>query len=201
MKIVIPKAEPRAAEIQREADAVAAELLREPMVIATAEQALTVGDVLGQLRGQKKELTEMMGRATKPLNAALAEVRSWFQPAIKSIDTADRLLTQSLGVYRLAQAEAARAAQLEAAKAAEEGDLDALVVALDKETPATSDAATSTSFKWVVAHIDESKLPREYLCADTAKLKAYARATPGRDEITPIAGVTFKREAVVRRRA
>ena len=199
MKLEISKPETQTDRARADALAVVAEVERQPLVVTNSEQALVVGETVAALRDQKQELTALMRRATKPLNAALGEVRSWFRPALDAIDAAEKLLTEPLARYRLEQFKASEASQVKAAEAAEAGDVDGVLEALSAPALEAQDTATSTVFRWVVAHVDPAKLSRQYLVPDMRALNAYARAA-GKGEIEPIPGVTFDRQAIVRRK-
>lgn len=199
IKLTVPSVEPVAETRRKEADELAAELSR-GLVVRDDADAEAVGEVIQELGAHKAELTRMSKALTDPINEALKQARALFQPAIKAIEVPERMLRDALGGYRVRQLEAAEAVREAATKAAESGDVEALHTALTVAAPATADAATTTVFRWAVDTINEAAMPREWLTADVAKLNALCRATSGQEEIEPVPGVTFKREAIVRRK-
>lgn len=198
--IKIPTAEPVAEAYQRDAEALVLQLRTEPLAVRSDRHAEQVGEIVSELGAQKAELTRMLRSITDPINKGLKQARALFQPAIKSIESAERPLRAALGEYRVRQLEAAAASREAAAVAAEAGDTDALMIALETPDPVQSDAATSTRFRWVLAEVNEDLMPREWLTADVAKLNGLCRATSGQEDIMSVPGVTFRREAIVVRK-
>lgn len=200
IKLTVPSIEPVAETRRKEAEALAAELSAEPLVISDDAGAEAVGEVIQELGAHKAELTRMAKALTDPINEALKQARALFQPAIKAIEVPERALRDALGAYRVRQFEAAESVREAATQAAESGDVEALHTALAIVAPTTADAATTTVFRWAVDRIDEAAMTRDWLTADVAKLNALCRMTSGQEEIEPVPGVTFKREAIVRRK-
>lgn len=92
-----------------------------------------LGSLLGEVKKQAKRLDEMRKRATRPMNEALNEVRSWFKPAETALEELERAIKGRITAWHEAQAaqlDAARASINAAATAEEvEGALSTLATA------------------------------------------------------------------------
>ena len=198
--ITLPSQDTTADRYRQEALEVLQALRTEPLVVDSDRAAESVGQAIAECALQKRELETLLKAITKPINDGLKQARALFKPAIDALDQVERELRKPLAAYRLAQHNAVAAARERALKAAEAGDTEALHAALAVPDPKAGDSATTTRFRWVVDHVDEANMPRDWMTADMNKLNTLCRLTSGQDEIEAVPGVTFRREATVVRR-
>jgi hypothetical protein len=153
-----------------------------------------------------------------PLNAALKSVRGFWKPAIDIVEQECGLRARAMGEYhnkkqaeqrrlqQLADEEAAkqrRALEARAQKADGKGDVDkaialsqqaAMTVAPVVRTDAPKITGQSVREVWLFQIEDASRIPREYLMPDEAKLGRFAKAMKA-DAV--VAGVRFYSETRV----
>lgn len=147
------------------------------------------------LRDVKDELTaleEKRTSITSPMNKALKAVNDLFRPVKLALEAAEKHLKGEIAQYQttcevrnhLALHEAAAAPT--AAEAA-----DALASHTLVETP----AGVSVRHVWRYEVIDETKVPREYLCVDFIKISQLTRGAG--DRMPKVAGIRFFKEPIV----
>ncbi len=161
-----------------------------------SQRRADVGALLKLLEDNRKSLKA-------PLLEAGRRVDGLFKPSTAPLEKAEEILIKLLKDAATARDAAERAAMLAAEAAAAKQDDGAVMAAL-AQVPTTPLASTggSTKVKWVVDHIDVSKLDRSYVkeVADEDKIDGELRAANAAGTEPRITGVTFKREAAFRRK-
>lgn len=141
--------------------------------------------------------------AVKPWRTIVTAIQEAFRPGKKAYAAVDARLKTLLDGYALAKAKAQREAEAAAQAAARVGDSPAVLTALATAQEAAAPLEGGrTVLKWVIAKVNADLVTREWLCVDTAKIEAFAKAH-GPDDKPEIAGVTFELAAstAVTRRA
>lgn len=148
---------------------------------------------------RKDAAIAMRQRVVGPAKAIVREVELWFRPTVTALEGAERHLKSLMGAKRLAAANAEREARELAAKAADAGDADALLGALEVAAAAGArdEARATTRFVWRVKRIAADMLPDEWWCPDEARIAKFAADAPGDGDAPVIPGVVFEREAIV----
>lgn len=170
-------------------------------VIETRDDLALAADVLAEVKGKWKRLDEREKEITRPMNDALKKTRALFKPAKDYFGEVETHLKRAIGAHKMLEekrnAEAARAA----ADAHEAGDTQGVVNAMATIAHISNVGGLTTMRKWRFEITDASKLPREFLCPNETLIKEHAAHTTGDDDPTPIPGVRFYPEVVVRSRA
>ena len=181
--------------------------------IEDEEKFKEVANLFAQAKGMLKESEEIRKSITKPIDDQKSGVMDWFRARIDNklnafIETANTLINayreEAEAAQRAIQKQANEKAEKErkrlqqlAERAAKRGDHDKAndfadqAAALGPDVPEGGPpkvAGLSKRDNWQFRVIDESKIPREYLCVDEKKLKKYAGAMK-RDANVP--GVHF----------
>jgi len=162
-------------------------------VIDSEETFGEVTKILKEVKQQNKELEERKQRVTKPLLAVVEEVRSWFRPAQSWLTAAEMHLKTMLADYR----REVDAKNMEAMRllAATQGQADVSFVA----QPKAQGLSMSEAWDWEIE--DEALVPREYLCVDDKKVKAYLKLSPKGATPAAIPGLKFVQKMRVMVRA
>lgn len=153
----------------------------EDLPVETQEDLEFAAETLAEIKGKAKELKAMQDRVVKPMNAALAELRSWFKPALDTLDKCEKILKRKIDKAH-EEAHARQRAALDAAAAASmEGDTEAAEVALEKamEQELAPIKGLTMGHTWDYEITDFDAVPREYLLVDDKKVKAVIRAHKG----------------------
>jgi len=195
LTITLPPDVRELAALQREAEADAAALATLDVDTAAADVDAFLTDVVTR----KDAALAMRKRVTGPAYQIAREVEGWFRPLVAALEGAERHLKGLLGKQRLAALAAEREARELAAAAAEAGDAETLLTALEvaAEAGARDDARATTRYAWIVKRIVEDLLPDEYWCPDAEKIGAVAKAADGAGDAPVIPGVVFERVAIV----
>jgi cell envelope opacity-associated protein A len=122
---------------------------------------------------------------TKPLNAALKSVNSWFRPVQSALKDMEALWSRKIvDVAMAARAEQARL--IEEARATEAPAVmrESLVAASESVIAPTT---LTLRERWVFEVTDPAALPREYLCPDLAKIGAVVAALKDQHGIPGVA--------------
>ena len=164
-------------------NAEAAVAYAEALTIKTSEQHdKAIGD-LAKIRDEKKRGDDMRRFFTDPLNEQVKKINALFQPTIKALESAERFIRTALVRYQIeltARSAAATAKTLEKVEAGkltvEQGAKKIENIKEPEKTVRTAEATVSYTIRPRVEIEDETKIPREYLCPDTVKIKAVALA-------------------------
>ena len=157
--------------------------------IANIEDEARAIELLKKIKEVGQLITTKKEAITKPINEALKNARSFFSPFENQYDEAERIIKNKLIAFRAEQTKKQEIATAKIEKKVEEGKMD-FKIANEKLTaiqlPKTIEAQqASVQYRTIreVVIEDESKLPREYLVPNMARIKEDALA--GRE----IAGV------------
>ena len=157
--------------------------------IANIEDEARAIELLKKIKEVGQLITTKKEAITKPINEALKNARSFFSPFENQYDEAERIIKNKLIAFRVEQTKKQEIATAKIEKKVEEGKMD-FKIANEKLTaiqlPKTIEAQqASVQYRTIreVVIEDESKLPREYLVPNMARIKEDALA--GRE----IAGV------------
>jgi hypothetical protein len=149
-----------------------------------------VAEGVKEVKRIAKDIDARRKKVTAPLNAALAEFRSWYKPALDLLERTEMVLKGKLGVYERLQEARSREAMEAAAAAAREGDFDGAHEASKGIVSAPSVKGVTIVRYWDYEIEDISKVPRRYLCLDHSAVKIYIKAA-GKEEPAPIPGLRF----------
>lgn len=164
---------------------VAPAIAKASSLVITKESMPEATALLSALNRASKALTEGKEKLTKPLNAALKEVRSRYKPAEDELDGAIAVLRRNIGAY---QTEAQRITDIEAAKIADRvgegrGKLKSETAAkkiaeIDAPAPSVVTEAGAVGFATVKKFevVDFALLPDEYKVANEAAIRTAMRA-------------------------
>jgi len=159
-----------------------AELVVRSLQIKTANDLTAATDILGKIKIVGKQIAEKKESITKPLNEALRNARAFFAPIEAQWNEAERIVKGKMIEYQ--NAELAKAAKkteviekkVEAGKMSFEKAANKIeAISPTKSVEAKTGAIQFRTIKEVVIE-DESKLPREYLMPNMAKIRTVALA-------------------------
>lgn len=155
--------------------------------------------VLHALIAAKEELDNRRTAATKPLNAALREINSWFKPAIDAYDEAVSSVRTRIIMARGQVKEGMDNALRELQRAYDANDEEAVAVALGRHNmlaPATDSVPGLTfSEHWGWEIVDFDAIPRQYLMVNSPLLQSEVKANKGNATIPGIRVFPFPRVA------
>lgn len=141
--------------------------------IASAHDAEQAGEWLRDVKAKWQSLEEQKKKATRPMNEALTEIRSWFKPPQDFYAQLETLIKLKLSEFH-ARLERERRAALKAAEVAvQEGSRQEVEVALAKveETEQPTHPGVNYRQRWTFEVVDLDKVPRAYLCLDGVKVR------------------------------
>lgn len=166
--------------------------------IEDADDFEVAAECLKEIKAQAKKLKAEKELATKPMNSALRQVRSWFRPAEDALSATEAYLKKKIADWTLLQEERSRQAMEAAAAASQAGNFDAAHEAAKGIVERPRAQGVSVSMPgWDYILEDVDKVPREYLALDHSKVRIYLKAA-GSEEPDPIPGLRFVRgEATV----
>jgi hypothetical protein len=148
----------------------------ESMEVVDGESLEFAAEVLSEAKGHWKRLEEMKKKATKPMNDALKEVRSWFKPAQDFYSDCEQSLKAKIALYKDTQ----DAKKLEAKAMADAGDTSGALATLQD---AEVDEVTGLSYRkiWDFEIEDEELIPAEFWRIDKSAIKIRLRETNGEE--------------------
>lgn len=149
-----------------------------------------VSDGLKEVKKIAKEIEARRKKVTGPLNAALAEFRSWYKPAVDLLANTESVLKQRLAAYVRKKEEQSRLAMEAAAAAAGEGNFDAAHEASKGIVAAPSTKGVTHTRYWDYELEDLDQVPRRYLALDHSAVKIHIK-NAGKDEPEEIPGIRF----------
>ena len=151
--------------------------------IADDEGMVGATDLLSKMKSVAKMIKERKEQITRPLMEALESARGLFKPIETNLAEAERVVKTKMLAYNAEQDRKAEAERLKLAKRVEKGimkpetavaKMEAIQAAPANVQGKTGAMAFRTIKKYRVT--DESKLPREYLMPDTAKINEALKA-------------------------
>jgi len=144
---------------------------------------------------------ELRGSITGPVYKKIKEVEALFKPHIVRLEGVVIGFKKKVGDYRLQLAQAEAEARAQAQQAAETGNPEALVEALndaDALAKAPADTGAKVAIRWRVKRVNPEMLPDEWWCPDEARIQEVAVTHKGGVDDPPvIPGVVFEPVPVV----
>ncbi len=146
------------------------------------EHKIAIG-TLAKIRDEKNRGDKIRRFFTDPLNEQVKAINAMFQPSIKKLEEAERMIRAALVSYQEkldARAEEAKAKTMEKVESGkitlEQGVKKIENIKMPEKTVRTEEATVSYSVRLDVKVEDEAKIPREYLAPDMSKIKTVALA-------------------------
>jgi NTP pyrophosphatase (non-canonical NTP hydrolase) len=172
--------------------------------IVTQEDMDFADECLGDVKAKLKTLKKMREEATKPMNEALAKVRSWFKPAETFYSEAESVWKQKMAAFLAVQAKAQHDALLAVQAAHQTGDTQKVADAMIKAVVADVALPSKVSViaRWAFRVVNPLELPEEFLkiVPDMDAISAAVAAVPTTAAPAVIPGVeVFRDDTVVRR--
>lgn len=147
------------------------------ITISTREQYLSSGDILKQIKNRIKSLEEQRVSYTRPLDESKKKIMSDFKEVIEPLEQLEGRIKSSMIVWASAEQkrldEEQKKIEAEAIKNATINKVSEIVVPVVNTSVKTQRGTVSTNTivkRWVYRIVDEMKIPREYLAADTSKI-------------------------------
>jgi|WetSurMetagenome_2_1015567.scaffolds.fasta_scaffold88551_4 hypothetical protein len=162
------------------------------MPIKTQADLEFAAEVVRAIKAKAKEIEATKAPLTKPLNEMLSMVRGWFKPTEKAAEKAEADWKAAVLRSNKERTEEASKALLEAQRAHVAGDDKAVAAAVARVQPPEAVAGLSIRRTWKYRIVDESRVPREYLAVDHAKVSAALAASKTPGEVIP--GIEFYQE-------
>jgi hypothetical protein len=165
--------------------------------IATPEDMPSAVDLLSKIKTVGKLITAKKEAITKPLNESLKQIRAFFAPFEEEYEKAERIVKVKMIDFdnrmhlEAIKKQAVIEKKVSSGKMTMEKAADKLEDIIPKKSVATSEGAVSFKVIKEVIIVDESKLPREYMIPDLAKIKKVALAG------IAIAGVEVQEKKIV----
>lgn len=167
----------------------------EGWIIESVEDNQLAADVVADIKRRHKALETKRKSIVDPMNKALKEINSLFQPPRQALERAEAMLKRKIADY-LALQEKKNEQALEAAAEAESVEEATSALAQIKDNRAPKGVSVRYKFKAIVE--DESKVPRQFLSADLNKIRSFTdAAVKERGEPLPIEGVRFEKVPIV----
>ena len=188
LQVVVDSTEREAAAIKAEEAKEVLEGLKDFTIEDTEDLELAT-DVLKDVKRNLKEITAQKESATKPINQALLQIRSWFKPALDVLEATERMLKSRIEDYHKRVEEQSRRAMAETAAASQAGDFDGAHEAAKGIVTVPKIDGVSLSYTWDYEIVDLSQVPRDYLALDHSKVRIYLRGK--KEEPAPIPGLKF----------
>jgi len=148
-----------------------------------------VTDSLKEIKRLMKELEERKQRVTRPLMAALEEVRSWFRPAQTWLEKTEKVLKAELARYQ----QEVEQRNIQAMKLLAETKGQAAVQFESRP----SEKGLSITSQWDFEVLEPSLVPRDFLTVDHNRVKAHIKATQKGEKPADIPGIRFVEKARV----
>lgn len=148
-------------------------------------------ECLKEVKTNYKKIKAEQELATKPMNSALRQVRSWFKPALVVLESTERLLKGKVAAYHLRLEEQSRRAMEEAAAASAAGDFDGAHEASKGIVAAPQSKGVSITRHWDYVVEDPDQVPRQFLTVDHSAVKIHIKGA-GKEMPDPIPGIRFE---------
>lgn len=164
--------------------------------IQTQEDLELAAEAVKLVKARLAFIEDRQKALTKPLKNVTDTVRSWFAPAAghgKLAESAWKQAIQKSHQVRVEQATAAAQAAQQAHAAGDPASVAASVALIQPPEPV---AGLSTYDRWDFTVLALDLLPREYLMADTAKIREHMKHRDESGEPLPIPGVKFYKRPI-----
>lgn len=161
------------------------------LVIEDDEDFEYVSGVLLEVKRYDKEIEARKKLVTDPLNAALRELRTWFQPIQKVLSNNEAILKKKIGDYKLLKEKQQEEQMRKIAEASKAGDFEGAYMVSQNLVELPVAKGISTTRKWDYKVTDLSLVPREYLTLDHDVVKKHIKEA-GKDQPADIPGVVFE---------
>lgn len=168
----------------------------------TTPEEFEAGVELGnKIKLVAKAVTQRKEAITKPLNEALKSARDLFRPLEGDLTTAESELKKKMLDFKEAERKALAETQKKAEARVEKGTMkpetavrkvqEAQASTTEKTVKTESGAKATEKFVTEYVIVDETKIPREFLVPDMAKIKEAMKMGQ------PVAGVEARKKAVM----
>lgn len=165
------------------------------------DQAKALGN-LTKIRDEKNRGDAVRKFFTDPLNQQVKTINALFQPNIKALEEAERIIRGALVAYQntlAVKAESAKAKTMEKIESGqisvEQGVKKIENIKVPEKTIRTEETTVSYRIIPKVVIDDEAKIPREYMTPDIEKIKTMALALHKAKQ-PQIAGVSIVEEKI-----
>ncbi len=176
--VTIPMHDVAVTAVSYTADSIDTLAMMKRMEITTPEEYENLIELLGELKGFVSGIEELRQSFVKPLNDVVKRINLFFKPTLERYAEAEAEGKRKLQQFAAwADAERERLLQ-EAEQEAQGGDTVAAAQAIFDAAGSIVPkvAGYSERSTWVGEVVDASRLPREYLMPDLAKLQAATKA-------------------------
>jgi len=160
-KIEIPKEKEQAIKT----DLLELEKIAAGLIVKTDEQMVEASRFLAQVKMRINRLKDIKDELVKPMKDAVKHADNWFKMQVEPFLTLESQVKGSLAVYIVAKE---RAAAKEAKQTGE-------IIERLKAKVNTEFGQVSSTKRWAWRVMDESKVAREYLTVDNAKVTLAVR--------------------------
>jgi len=153
--------------------------------VESPEDLALLAEVMKQVRDANAEATASRDEVTKPLNAVVKRVRSWFKPGLDSLAAVEARIKQMIREGKLKLDAKADALLEEASKARAAGNDEVAALALDARATAevTSTPGVVYAEVWKFEITDPMEVPREFLTVAESRIRAHVMREKGNAEI------------------
>lgn len=143
--------------------------------LKTTDDVEKASEFLKELHEVEKNIENKRLEFTKPLNQSLRAINKTFKTMVKPVSDAKSMVKRKIGVWHRAEQERiareeARRRKIQEAHEKQGHDVNAPVI---MERPDTTIGNSMVKKVWTFKVTDETKIPREFLMVDTAKLRKY----------------------------
>jgi seryl-tRNA synthetase len=190
--LTLPRAQ-RLASIRPVTEAIGAIL---DVDIDSTETETMAREILAQANAVLKAVEDQRVEETAPLLAATKELDAEYKAAVEPLKRVEATLRARLEGWLLLLEERRKAALREAQAASlalAHVEANAAIVKVSEAAPAVV-AKQFDRYTWAVQHVDESRIPRQYMSADARKIQAEIKRADAHGIEPVIEGVTFRRE-------
>jgi hypothetical protein len=164
--------------------------------IDSTEAETTVRELLATANAVLKAVEDQRVEEKAPLLASTKALDAEYKAAVEPLKRVEGVLRARLE-GRLLLLEEQRKAALREAQAAslalQHVEANAAIVKVADAAPAIV-TKQYDRYTWAVQHVDESRIPREYMSADARKIQAEIKRADAHGIEPVIEGVTFRRE-------
>ena len=190
--LTLPRAQ-RLASIRPVTEAIGAIL---DVDIDSTETETMAREILATANAVLKAVEDQRVEEKAPLLAATKELDAEYKAAVEPLKRVEGTLRARLEGWLLLLEERRKAALREAQAASlalAHVEANAAIVKVAEAAPAIV-AKQFDRYTWAVQHVDESRIPREYMSADARKIQAEIKRADAHGIEPVIEGVTFRRE-------
>ncbi len=196
--VSVPHTAEEAMALQRTAETELAQI-QTLKTIASPEMYTDVDELLTHVVQDKDAAVAMRQSATGPLRQVVNTIEGWFRPWVRARESAEKHLKGLMTAYNVDRARAEREARLLAAQAAQAGDAQGMLDALEVvgEVAGASVGGARVAFKWIVERVNPDLLPDEWWIPNMAAIEGAAKQAGSSEDPPIIPGVIFKRDATI----